>query len=499
MEDQEYTRDQEYTIDLMEVAEIISENRKPIAKITGGFIVLAILYLLIASPVYESEALLRIKQQQGLGSSLLDAATGGNVAMSQQQMSTYAEILKSRGVVVPVIEATEEEKDGKYPAYEGYVNSHITTSPFKNTEILQLKVKGKSPGQAQKANQLLVETFLLRMNELSRVEQTATKNFLQNRTDAAKQDLDKAETALQDYKIANKILTPSDSSKLFLDRIALAEKEAAANRIEMGAAQAKLNAANSILGGEGRYAADSNVVRAYNAQLAKLESERISYLDKYTEKHPRMIELNDQIAELKAKIAEETRKVAALQAPSDNAVHQRLVAAKFQSEGELIVAKQKAALLEEVIGQNNRDLEQLPAVEKGYIKVARDAQVANELYVMLAKRLEESKVAEVMQPNNVQVVDEPTLPERPISPRKGRTLVLAALLGLLLSSGYVVAMELMNRTIRTEDDVKNYLALPVMGAIPDEESMSLAMTKQKEMENKKPGLLSKLQYYILKK
>ena len=491
--------DQEYTIDLMEVAEIISENRKPIAKITGVFIALSILYLLIASPVYESEALLRIKQQQGLGSSLLDAATGGNVQMSQQQMSTYAEILKSRGVVVPVIEATEEEKDGKYPDYERYVASNITTSPFKNTEILQLKVKGKSPGQAQKANQLLVETFLLRMNELSRVEQTATKNFLQNRTDAAKQDLDKAETALQDYIIANKILTPSDSSKLFLDRIALAEKEAAVNRIEMGTAQAKLNAANSILGGEGRNIADNRTVQAYNAQLAKLEAERISYLDKYTEKHPRMIELNDQIAELKAKIAEETRKVAALQAPSDNAVHQRLVAEKFQSEGELIVARQKAAILEEVIGQNNRDLEQLPAVEKGYIKVARDAQVANELYVMLAKRLEESKVAEVMQPNNVQVVDEPTLPERPISPRKGRTLVLAALLGLLLSSGYIVAMELMNRTIRTEDDVKNYLALPVMGAIPDEESMNLAMTKQKEMENKKPGLLSKLQNYILKK
>ena len=491
--------DQEYTIDLMEVVDIISENRKPIAKITGVFIALAILYLLIASPVYESEALLRIKQQQGLGQSLLDVATGGNVQMSQQQMSTYAEILKSRGVVVPVIEATEEEKDGKYPEYERYVESNITTSPFKNTEILQLKVKGKSPEQAQKANRLLVETFLLRMTELSRVEQTATKNFLQTRTDAAKQDLDKAETALQDYKIENKILTPSDSSKLFLDRIALAEKEAAVNRIELGTAQAKLNAANSILGGEGRNIADNRTVQAYNAQLAKLEAERISYLDKYTEKHPRMIELNNQIAELKAKIQEETRKVAALQAPSDNAVHQRLVSSKFQSEGELIVAQQKAALLQEVIDQNNRDLEQLPAVEKGYVKVARDAQVANELYVMLAKRLEESKVAEVMQPNNVQVVDEPTLPEKPISPRKGRTLVLAALLGILLSSGYIVAMELMNRTIRTEEDVKNYLALPVMGAIPDEESMSQAMTKQKEMENKKPGLLSKLQYYILKK
>lgn len=491
--------DQEYTINLMEVAEIISENRKPIAKITGVFIALAILYLLIASPVYESEALLRIKQQQGLGQSLLDVATGGNVAISQQQMSTYAEILKSRGVVVPVIEATEQEKDGKYPAYKEYVDSNITTSPFKNTEILQLKVKGKSPEQARKANQLLVETFLLRMTELSRIEQTGTKNFLENRTDAAKKDLDKAETALQDYKIQYKILTPSDSSKLFLDRIALAEKEAAANRIEMGVAQARLNAANSILGGEGRNSADNRTVQAYNAQLAKLESERISYLDKYTEKHPRMIELNDQIAELKTKIRDEVRKVAALQAPSDNAVHQRLVASKFQSEGELIVAQQKAAVLQEVIDQNNRDLELLPAVEKGYVKVARDAEVARELYIMLAKRLEESKVAEVMQPNNVQVVDEPTLPERPISPRKGRTLALAALLGFLLSCGYIVAMELMNRTIRTEDDVKNYLALPVMGAIPDEESMNRAMTIQKEMENKEPGFLSKVQRFFFKK
>ena len=491
--------DQEYTIDLLEVAEIISENRKPIAKITCVFIALAVLYLFIASPVYESEALLRIKQQQGIGSSLLDAATGGSPAISNRQMSTYAEILKSRSVVIPTIEATEpQDKNGKYPGYGGYVG-RITTSPFKDTDILSVKMKANEPGKAQKANQVLLAAFLQRMTDLSRVEQTATKNFLQNRTDAAKKDLDKAETALQDYKIENKILTPSDSSKLFLDRIALAEKEAAANRIEMGVAQAKLNAANSILGGEGRYAADSNVVRAYNSQLAKLESERISYLDKYTEKHPRMIELNDQIAELKAKIAEETRKVAALQAPGDNAVHQRLVAGKFQSEGELIVAQQKATLLQQVIDQNNRDLEMLPAVEKGYVKVARDAQVAGELYIMLAKRLEESKVAEVMVPTNVQIVDEPTMPEAPIAPRKGRTLALAALLGFLLSCGYVVAMELMNRTIRTEDDVKNYLALPVMGAIPDEESMSLAMTKQKEMENKEPGFVSKVQRFFFKK
>ncbi len=491
--------DQEYTIDLMEVADILADNRKPIARITGGFIVLAILYLLIAAPVYESEALLRIKQQQGLGSSLLDAATGGNVAMSQQQMSTMSEILKSRGVVVPVIEATEEQKDGRYPDYLAYVEGHITTSPFKNTEILQVKMKGKSPEQAQNANKLLVDSFLKRITMLSRTEQTATKGFLEERVNAAKADLDKAETALQNYKINNKIISPSDSSKVFTDRIADVEKQAAANQVALEAAQARLNAINGQLGSGGAATADNRTIQQYNTELAKLEAERISYVDKYTEKHPRMIELKDQISKLKQKIQQEISKVAALQAPSDNSVHQSLIAGKFESEGEIAVARQKAAALQAIINRNNADLEKLPEVEKGYVKVARDAQVANELYVMLAKRLEESKVAEVMQPNNVQVVDEPTLPERPISPRKGRTLVLAALLGLLLSSGFTVAKELMNRTIRTDDDVKNYLALPVMGAIPDEESMSRAMTKQKEMEAKEPGFLNKVEEFFFKK
>ena len=500
MEDQKYIQEQEYTIDLLEVANILVENRRPIAKITGGFILLAILYLLIASPVYESEALLRIKQDKGLGSSLLDMATGGNVQMSRQQMNTFEEILKSRGVVMPVIEATEEaDKEGKYPEYERYVEKKITTSPFKNTEILQVKVKGDSPEQAQQANRLLVDSFLRRITDLSRSEQTATKFFLDERVKSAKVELDKAETALQSFKSKNKITSPSDSAKIFTDRIADIEKQAAANQIVLEAAQARLNAINGQLGNSGAATADNRTIQQYNQELAKLESTRIGYLDKYTEKHPKMKEINDQIANLKIKIRQEIDKVAALQAPSDNAVHQGLVAGKFQSESEVIVARRKADALQQIINKNNADLEKLPEVEKGYVKAARDAQVANEIYVMLAKRLEEAKVAEVMQPNNVQVVDVPTLPEKPVSPRKGRTLVLAALLGLLLSSGCVVASELMNRTICTEDDVKNYLGLPVMGAIPDEESMNRAMTKQKEFEDKEPGFMRKVRYFIWKK
>ena len=93
---------------------------------------------------------------------------------------------------------------------------------------------------------------------------------------------------------------------------------------------------------------------------------------------------------------------------------------------------------------------------------------------MLAKRLEEAKVAEVAVSTEVQVVDAPTLPEKPVKPKKALTLVLAFLLGLFGSSGYVIARELMNRTIKTSDDVSTYLGLPVLGQVPSSESLSEA-------------------------
>lgn len=469
---------EETTIDLREVLDIILRNIKLIGKITIGCIILAVLYLLIASPVYESESLLRIKQQQGLGSSLLDVATGGSSQMTQQQMSTYAEILKSRSVVIPVIEKTEEKKDDKYPEYEEYIKNRISTVPFKDTEILKVSVTAKTPEDAQKTNKLLIEGFLTRLTNLSRTEQKATKMFLEGRTVEAKDDLDKAESKLQAYKSENKIISPSNSAQYFTDKLSQIDKQVAENKVELEAAQARLTSINGQLDGAARAIADNATIKQYNAQLAELETKRIAMQDKYTAKHPLVIDVQNQITTLKEKIKSEINRVASLEAPSDNVVHQNLLAGKFQSEGAIVVAQQKAEALRKLQEQCDEELSKLPEVEQGYIKVARDVSVAGDIYVMLAKRLEEAKVAEVMASNDVQVVDMPTLPEKPIKPRNVVTLLLAALLGLVGGSAFVTARELLNQTIRTEEDVQNYLALPILGAIPEESSLVKAMEQE---------------------
>lgn len=179
----------EQEIDLLELWQILNANRKKIAAITGGFLVLAGAYLLVAAPTYQSTSLLRMKQDKGLSDSILSQLPVGNAQQMNQKMNINAKILKSRNVVIPVIKQTEELKDGKYPDYDGYVKSRITTKLFKDTEILELDVTGPTPEKAREANQLLVEGFLNRLAELSHEESATTRKFLENRVVSAKSEL----------------------------------------------------------------------------------------------------------------------------------------------------------------------------------------------------------------------------------------------------------------------------------------------------------------------
>ena len=481
--------EEEITIDLREIGAILKRNAANIARVTGVCIVAAGVYLAVATPVYESQALLRVKQPKGIGTSLLEAMPMGNAMANTQLMNTYAEILKSRSVIVPVIEKTEEpNKEGKFPDYAGYVKGKVATAPFKDTEIMQLTVRANTAEKAQKANSLIVEGFLNRLTELSRDQQKATRGFIEERTATAKKELKDAEDKLTEYKKANDIIAPDDAVKLATEKMGMVDKLNAENRVALATANARLASTNAQLNGEAASIADNKSIQLYNQQLAQLEGERISYLDKYTSQHPKVKQVEQEIAKLKQKINREINKVASLQAPSDNPVHQQLLAAKFTSEAEASVAQSNLAKLAQIDNDNKEDIRNLSDKEQEFVSLMRDVTVANEIYVMLAKRLEEAKVAEASVATEVQVVDTATLPTAPVAPKKAMTLLLAALLGILASSGFVVVRELLNRTIKNSDDVANYLDLPVLGSVPDMNDLR----KDMEKNDKGPGLLAKI-------
>ena len=120
-----------------------------------------------------------------------------------------------------------------------------------------------------------------------------------------------------------------------------------------------------------------------------------------------------------------------------------------------------------MLADGEAELAKLPTKEQGMGRVLRDALVAQEIYSMLAKRYEEARISEVMQPTDAQVVNPAVEPDQRIRPRRALNVAIAAILGLFCGLGVAFFLEYMNRTIRTADDVKEYLGLPVLGAIPD--------------------------------
>lgn len=465
--------DDEITIDLRDVWHSVLKNMRFIRNVTIGVTALSVAYALLAPPTYESNSLIRVKQQKGISSSLLDAIPMGNSMANQQMLNTYQNILKSRSVVKPVIEKFEGAS-GKLPDYAAYVQSTIITSPVKDTELVQVAVRGKTPEEAQAKNQALLESFLTRLTEIEREQSKITRSFLEERVSASKKDLADAEAAMNKFQKEHKVLSPDAEVKMAADKLALTDRMRAENKVAVATGSAKASANASSLQRNAKKIADNSVIKAYNAQLTKLEGERIAMASKYTQKHPAMIKINQDIAELEQQLDLAIQEVANGQASSDNPVMNGLLAEQLRGEAEAQVAASNLEALDRVEAEFKNDIEKLSDNQRQYLGLLREFNVAQEIYIMLAKRVEEAKVAEVSITRDVQIVDNAILPDKPIAPQKRKIVMIAFLMSLLGSSGWVILRDLMNRTVKSSEDVEKYLGLPVLGQIPSVESLKEA-------------------------
>lgn len=461
---------EEETIDLRDLIKTIRKRRTTITKIFLSIVIFTAIVSFIIPPTYEAETTLRIKQPKGLADSMLaELPVGGGSNATKQLMSTYAEILLSRTVIQTVIDTTQSWQE-KLPLYEDFIK-RIKTQPVKDTEILKIQVRAQSPEEAEYIANFLVNTFLDRMTQLVRGEKKTVREFIGQRLAESKKELAQAETVLEDYKREQKIAAPDEEIKALVDRLADVNKVAADNQVAMVTAQARFASANQQLGREKPgFIADSPLIQQYKGKLADLEVELVSLSETYTDKHPKVIANKAAIAETRTKLASEIARVVSADAPSMNPIHQALLQGKMQAEADISATTAQKKAIDKLMGDGEKRLDALPAKQQGLVKVMRDASVAQEIYIMLAKRHEEARIGEVMEPTEIQVIDTANAPEKPVSPKKALNIVIAAIVGLLAGCGYVFMQEHLNRSVRNSDDVKRYLDIPVLGNIPDFDS-----------------------------
>ena len=77
----------------------------------------------------------------------------------------------------------------------------------------------------------------------------------------------------------------------------------------------------------------------------------------------------------------------------------------------------------------------------------------------------ESPAGAKASPVKVTVVRPPTTPTDPVAPKPLRNIVLGAVLGLLLGVGAAMIRETLDKTVKTQDDVKALTDAPILGSI----------------------------------
>ena len=89
---------------------------------------------------------------------------------------------------------------------------------------------------------------------------------------------------------------------------------------------------------------------------------------------------------------------------------------------------------------------------------------------LLAQKVQELDVAASLNNKAIRIVDRAQTPFGPSYPRKARTIFLAFLIGLMVSVGAILALQLFDTRIKDPDTLEKQLGLPLLATIPTHNS-----------------------------
>jgi|TARA_R110000796_G_scaffold46139_1_gene111622 tyrosine-protein kinase Etk/Wzc len=121
--------------------------------------------------------------------------------------------------------------------------------------------------------------------------------------------------------------------------------------------------------------------------------------------------------------------------------------------------------LEQEKAQLNKQIGNLPETQQKILRLMRDVELNQEIYVGLMNRAQELRIMKASTVGNVRIIDDAVVAPAPVKPKKDLVIALAGVLGLMLSAAYVLGAGLLHRGIETPDQLEEQ-GIPVYAAVP---------------------------------
>lgn len=115
--------------------------------------------------------------------------------------------------------------------------------------------------------------------------------------------------------------------------------------------------------------------------------------------------------------------------------------------------------------------------------VQSDPEMAKAVVDELAK-VSSAYIGDKMEVTPPKIVEEGEFPVYKTSPNMRKNVMLGFLVGAVLIAGIVIVLELLDDTVKNEDDIERYLGIPTLAVVPDV-STDKKNRKKKHREKKK--------------
>lgn len=332
----------------------------------------------------------------------------------------------------------------------------VTIAPRGRSQVIDVTFETEAPGLAALVANTLVEEYLADRTDNQTAAARLAGSWLRERLDQLRDELERRETAVEDYRREAGLLQGVTgsltserlsglNSQLLEARAALAQ--ASGRHDEAAAAQAA-----------GRSAAmaevlQSETIRDLRAQESEVAGEVAEFESVYGPQHPRMIDLRQRLAQIRRGIQSEVGRIVSS------------LASEVESH------RQRVGLLETEVAQVRAQVVKEDAAMARLRVLEREAEATRELYQDTLRRAEAADPTAATTPSDGRLLSPAAPPTVSTKPR----LVLMGGLGFVLGCGLAlvaaVGRELLDRRFRTVGQAEAQLGLKVIGVVPSLEGL----------------------------
>jgi len=387
-------------------------------------------------------------------------------------MATQVDIIQSRNIALKVVDklglaqsphaqkhfqnATDGHGDIKNWLADMLLKK-LTVTPSKESSVMEISYTAVDPDFAAEVVNAFAENYLETSVHLKVEPAQKAAGYFGQQIKTLRDNLELAQSRLSKYQQENGITNPEqnyDVESMRLNELSTQLSIAQSAAIE---AQSRRSAAQSNAM-DSPDVALSPVIQNLKVDAARAETKLAEMSRRLGSNHPQYQSAANELAKLKSQINAEVQSASNSVTGSANIQHQR----EAELRAQVALQKQKVLSL-------NRLRDEMGVLQK-------DVETAQKAMDAVSQRFSQTSIEAQSNQSDIAILNPAIAPLLPSSPRVLASIALSILLGAVLGIGFGLLAELLDRRVRSRDDIAELLGVPVFAISkgkPIKDSMKL--------------------------